>query len=120
MARNKKTPFHIQLSYLFATLIIVFGVTMGILQFKEMSRILLIEVSSQYELIGQKVVGSMLAVYERAKVQTQLLARQDLTTARSLQQRLQSVPYLAAAIDSSDATIAAYVAYPEGDLFSLR
>jgi len=120
MPIKKRIPFHIQLSWLFATLIIFFGVTLGVLQFEKMSQILLVEVSSQYELIGQKVVSSMQAVYERAKVQTQLLARQDLVHATSLQQRLYFVPYLATAIDSSDATIAAYVAWPDGEFFSLR
>jgi len=120
MPIRKKIPFHIQLSWLFATLIIFFGVTLGVLQFEKMSQILLVEVSSQYELIGQKVVSSMQAVYERAKVQTQLLARQDLVHAQTLQQRLRFIPYLATAIDSSDATIAAYVAWPDGEFFSLR
>jgi len=120
MTFGKKIPFHIQLSYLFATLIIVFGVTMGVLQFEKMSQILLVEVSSQYELIGQKVVSNMQAVYERARVQTQLLSNHELVDAKSLEQRLGYVPYLATAIDSSDASIAAYVAWPDGDFFSLR
>ena len=117
---NRKIPFHIQLSYLFASLIMVFGLASGILQFEKMSQILLVEISSQYQLIGQKVVSSVLAVYDRAKVQTQLLAHQDLVNAPDLQRRLNYVPYLSTAIDSSDSTIAAYVAYPNGDLFSLR
>ena len=120
MITSRKTPFHIQLSYLFASLIIVFGISLGVLQFEKMSQILLVEVSSQYELIGQKVISSTLAVYERAKVQTQLLAHHDLVQAATLEQRLHFVPYLASAIDSSDATVAAYVAYSDGQLFSLR
>jgi HD-GYP domain-containing protein (c-di-GMP phosphodiesterase class II)/HAMP domain-containing protein len=120
MLKNKKTPFHIQLSYLFATLIIVFGLALDTLLFEKMRQILLVEVDSQYELIGQKVVNSVLNVYERAKVQAQLLARHDLSHAENLQQRLIFVPYLTTAIDSSDATIAAYVAYPNGDYFAVR
>ena len=120
MITSKKTPFHIQLSYLFASLIIIFGIALGILQFEKMSQILLVEVSGQYQLIGQKVVSSVLAVYDRAKVQTQLLAQQDLVNAKTLEQRLKYLPYLSTAIDSSEATIAAYVAYPDGGFFSLR
>lgn len=120
MVTSRKTPFHIQLSYLFATLIVVFGVSLGVLQFEKMSQMLLVEVSNQYELIGQKVVSSTLAVYERAKVQTQLLAHHDVVQADTLERRMRFVPYLASAIDSSDASIAAYVAYPDGQLFSLR
>jgi HD-GYP domain-containing protein (c-di-GMP phosphodiesterase class II) len=120
MITSKKTPFHIQLSYLFASLIIVFGIALGFLQFEKMSQILLVEVSSQYQLIGQKVVSGVLDVYERAKVQTQLLALQEIVNAKTLEQRLTYIPYLSTAIDSSEATIAAYVAYPDGDLFSLR
>ena len=85
-----------------------------------MSQILLVEVSSQYELIGQKVVSNMVALYERARVQTQLLSDHELVRAQTLEQRLRYVPYLATAIDSSDASIAAYVAWPDGDFFSVR
>ena len=120
MFNGKKIPFHIQLSYLFASLIIIFGVILGTVQFEKMSQILLVEVSSQYELIGQKVVSGMLAVYERARVEAQLLARNELVNAKTLQQRLTFVPYLATTIDSSDSTIAAYVAWPDGEFFSLR
>lgn len=121
MLKNKKTPFHIQLSYLFAALIIVFGLALDTLLFEKMRQILLVEIDAQYELIGQKVVNSVISVYERAKVQTQLLAHHDdLTHANTLHQRLNFLPYLTTAIDSSDATIAAYVAYPNGDYFAVR
>jgi hypothetical protein len=69
--------------------------------------------------VSREALLEMRRIIEAAEVATRLLSLQDVTTARSLRQRLDSLDFLRQALDSSSALSALYVGYDNGDFFLL-
>ena len=117
---SRRIPFSVHISYLFVGLLVVFAAITNAFQFSETRRLITHEVGQRFELIGQKAIEDIEHTYQGAALSSALLAKQRLMRATSLQQRLESLPWLATALAAQPNANAMYMGYETGDFFMLR
>lgn len=120
MRATRNVRFYIYISYFFTTLILIFGIAMGTVQFSRMSKIILAQANSSYALIGNEVASNVKDIYEPVKNQTEILAQSHPISGKDLNERLAHVNYLAKAIISVKSATSAYVGFANGEFFLLR
>ncbi len=120
MRATRNVRFYIYISYFFTTLILIFGVAMGTVQFTRMSKIILAQANSSYALIGNEVASNIRDIYEPVKNQTEILAQSHPISGKNLNERLAHANYLAKAIISVKSATSAYVGFANGEFFLLR
>jgi hypothetical protein len=116
---RRRYPLHIHISSCFLTLILVVCVVLGGIGYRLSSGLLERSATELTAAVSREALLEMRRVIEAAEVATRLLSLQDVTTARSLRQRLDSLDFLRQALDSSSALSALYVGYDNGDFFLL-
>ena len=120
MRISKNVYFHIYISYFFTGLILIFAVALGSVLFTRMSKVILTQADTNYELIGRQVASKVRDIYEPVKNQTEILAQSHPLSGSNLEERLQHVNYLAKAITSVKSATSAYVGFANGEFFLLR
>ena len=120
----KKIPgnirFHWHLAYFFVGLMLLFSAVSTWYFQAATERLLLMEARDRFENINQNAANHVKELYANAARTTALMAEQRLMRAATLEQRLDSLPYLVTALRSQPSLAAAYVAYKNGDFFLLR
>jgi hypothetical protein len=116
---RRRYPLHIHISSCFLTLILVVCVVLGGIGYRLSSGLLERSATELTAAVSREALLEMRRVIEAAEVATRLLSLQDVTTARSLRQRLDSLDFLRQALDSSSALSALYIGYDNGDFFLL-
>lgn len=120
MRMTRNIRFHIYISYFFTALILLFALALGTVQFARMSKIILTQTNTNYDLIGRQVAGKVRDIYEPVKNQTEILAQSHPLSGQNLDERLKHVNYLAKAITSVKSATSVYVGFANGDFFLLR
>ena len=113
-------PLHIYVALLFALLITAVA---GVIAWRNYVENRQLIVSASHELIqaiGGKTIAAFASIYQPVELMIDLLARHSLGQAANLTERMNSVSYLADALEHSTALSAIYVGYANGDFFLLR
>lgn len=116
----RSAPFHIHLLGLALGLILlVGGLLTGIGQ--HMSTRMMETVAEDLSVrIDRELRGSLLELVQPADMALRLLQHDQLTGAAELEQRLQRLPAIRAALDGSQALSSLYAGYPDGTFFFTR
>jgi HD-GYP domain-containing protein (c-di-GMP phosphodiesterase class II) len=118
--RRRRPPLHVHIATLFSVLIIGVGGVIGWHNYIQ-NRALIISASQELvQAIGGKTVAGLEAIYQPAELLIDLLAHQRLRQANNLADRMESIVYIADALQHSPSLSAIYVGYSNGDFFLLR
>ncbi|MBX9915457.1 MAG: GAF domain-containing protein [Pseudomonadaceae bacterium] len=117
---SRRIPFAVHLSYLFVGLLVAFAAITNGFQFSETKRLITQEVGERFVLIGQNAIGDISTTLRGASLAASLLAKQRLMNALTLEQRLNSLSWLAVALSAQPNANAMYMGYASGDFFMLR
>jgi len=119
-SRQRRLPFHVHIATLFSLLIIGAGGAIGWHNHIQ-NRELIISASQELvQAIGGKTATGFEAIYQPVELLIDMLAHQRLHQARTLADRMESVGYLANALEHSPSLSALYIGYDSGDFFLLR
>ena len=110
-------PLHVHISTLFLLLILFLCIVLGWIGFALSSNLLEASAARLTAGISREALLEMRRVIEPAEVVTRLLSQQRVTTATSLQRRLDSLKFLQQALAGSSALSSLYVGYDNGDFF---
>ena len=117
---RRRLPFHVHIATLFSLLIIGAGGAIGWHNHIQ-NRELIISASQELvQAIGGKTATGFEAIYQPAELLIDMLAHQRLHQAPNLADRMESVGYLASALEHSPSLSALYIGYDSGDFFLLR
>ncbi|MBE9610987.1 HD domain-containing phosphohydrolase [Chitinilyticum piscinae] len=119
-AAGQSIPLYIHISYLFIGLLIGYAAFTGWYQYQATTRLLKDNAQGRFEQIAKMTASNVQSLYIPAKVSVALLANQRLMNATSLEQRLDSLPFLVNAIAEQPASASIYMGYDDGDFFMLR
>ncbi|TJZ74831.1 HD domain-containing phosphohydrolase [Chitiniphilus eburneus] len=118
--QNVRYPLHIHIAWLFLALIVTFSSISIIYHDRQASRMILADSRVLFSRIGEQTEQRVSALYGGSGTVVRLLARHDFARATTLEQRLQSLPYLTQALASQPAQSAIYAGNDQGDFFLLR
>ena len=118
-SRNK-VPFYIHIAYLFIALLLGFALISGWNQYQATSVILKQSADQQFRLAAKAAVEEIEAIYQSGARSTELMAQQRLMNATTLNERLESLPYLSTSLKYNPAVIAQFIGYETGDFFLVR
>ncbi len=116
----RRYPLHIHISVLFTLLIVVFGAITGWHNYQQNTSLMLSASDELFESIGRETVLEINRTYAPIELLTDLIAKQQLTEATSLEDRLPRLPGLTEALTRNPAMSAFYVGYASGDFFLVR
>ena len=117
---RRRLPFHVHIATLFSLLIIGAG---GVIAWHNhtQNRELIISASQELvQAIGGKTATGLEAIYQPAELLIDLLAHLRLHQAHTLAERMESIGYIADALEHSPSLSALYVGYDSGDFFLVR
>src|SRR6185295_7156079 len=117
---RRRLPFHVHIATLFSLLIIGAGGAIGWHNHIQ-NRELIISASHEIvQAIGGKTVAGFEAIYQPVELLIDMVAHQRLHQAQNLADRMESVGYLANALEHSPSVSALFIGYGSGDFFLLR
>ena len=117
---GRRIPLHISIAALFVVLITSVGGVIAWRNYVE-SRQLIISASQELvQAIGGRTVAAFTAIYQPAELLIDVVARQRLGQATNLAERMDSIAYMADALQRSPSLSALYVGYGNGDFFLVR
>ncbi|HEY7944685.1 MAG TPA: HD domain-containing phosphohydrolase [Casimicrobiaceae bacterium] len=117
---RRRLPFHVHIATLLSLFVIAAG---GVIAWHNQSQNRELIISGSQELvqaIGGKTVAGFQAIYQPVELMIDVLAHQRLRQARNLAERMESVGYMAAALEHVPALSALYIGYSGGDFFLVR
>ncbi|QZA76998.1 GAF domain-containing protein [Deefgea tanakiae] len=117
---HNKVPFYIHIAYLFIALLLGFALISGWNQYHATSVILKQSADQQFRLAAKAAIEEVEAIYQSGARSTELMAQQRLMNATTLNERLESLPYLATSLKYNPAVIAQFIGYETGDFFLVR
>ena len=117
---SRRIPLYVHISYLFVGLLLAFALVSNSYQFMQTSALMVNGAKKNFELVGQRAIAELDALYRPTVGTVSLLAQLQLSDADNLQQRLASLPFLITALDSHPAITALYMGYDNGDFFMIR
>ncbi|WP_028455812.1 HD domain-containing phosphohydrolase [Chitinilyticum litopenaei] len=113
-------PLYIHISYLFIGLLLIYAIATGWYQFRQTSQLLTDNAKGRFEQIARLTASEVQSAYFPALTTAQLLAKQRLMYAETVEQRLDSLGFLVTAIERQPAVSSLYMGYDNGDFFMLR
>lgn len=118
--RRKRPPLHVHIATLFSLLIIAVSGVIGWHNYIQNRELIISASQDLVQAIGGKTVAGLDAIYQPVELLIGLLPQQRLRQANSLGDRLESLAYLAGALEHSPSLSALYLGYSNGDFFLLR
>ncbi len=118
--RWRHYPLHIHIAWLFILLIVAYALINNWYNDRQSRRMLLSSSQTLFNEIGARTGDTVSSLYASTGLAVDLLAREKLARARTLEERLQSLPYLVQILRDQSAVTAAYAGYTNGDFFLLR
>ncbi|GGP21421.1 HD domain-containing phosphohydrolase [Silvimonas iriomotensis] len=118
--RWQRYPLHIHIAWLFILLILAYALVNNWYNDRQSRRMLLSSSQTLFNQIGARTGDTVSGLYASTGLAVDLLAREKLARARTLDERLQSLPYLIQILRDQAAVTAAYAGYANGDFFLLR
>ncbi len=117
---KRRFPLHIHISTLFLILILGVGGIIGGLGYT-ISRDILKSTSKELtSRIGRETLHEFTRIIGPAEMAARLISLDDITRARSLEERLGNLGFMREALNNSSELTSLYIGYPDGDFFLLR
>jgi HD-GYP domain-containing protein (c-di-GMP phosphodiesterase class II) len=117
---TRRFPLHVHVSTLFLVLILIVGALLAAVN-HHMSRQVMTDVANDLtERISRETLAELNNLITPVETAVDLIQYSDLARAVSLEQRLNLLPLVRSALDSSVAVTSFYVGYPNGDFFLVR
>ncbi len=110
----------VTISVLFSTLIIVFGLFFGRIIYKHTSNMLIGESKQYFSKINEELSLDFLATRRTVNQTVHILSRTEITSAKSLAERLRFVPVFLEALQQEPQLSGLQVGYENGDYFIVR
>jgi HD-GYP domain-containing protein (c-di-GMP phosphodiesterase class II) len=117
---RRRYPLHIHLSVLFSALVLATGVTIAWLGYREARDLSLKAADDVFGHVGRETRSALGAALGPVATFAELLATQPLARARTLENRLEALPFLRRAFDGYAPIVAAYTGYDDGAFFLVR
>ncbi|WP_421317861.1 HD domain-containing phosphohydrolase [Aeromonas veronii] len=112
-------PLYVHIAHLFLGLLLVFAlITLGH-QYRQTKTMLMKEAEDRFTLIGQITTQALEGLFSTSALSVNLLAQQRLTEAKTLSERMASLPYMTTLLKGQPSANAVYAGYNNGDLFWL-
>ncbi|MGA9290518.1 MAG: methyl-accepting chemotaxis protein, partial [Anaerobacillus sp.] len=121
-ARNAtvRYPLHITISALFITLIVVLGVVLSWQNYRKTSSIILTTAGQVFDQITRELILDFNGTYHPVAGALRLLALAPVTTATTLDERLESLNTFTVALANEPSVSGIEVGYANGDFFIVR
>ena len=120
-AKNKsRYSLHITISSLFVSLIVVFGIVISWQNYKKTSEIIISAGNQVFDQINTELLLDLKGTSDSVTQAVDILALSPINHARSLPERIQSLPILSAALRNEPQMSAIQVGYSNGDYFIVR
>lgn len=116
---SRRVPLYVHLSYLFVGLLLLFALINLSYQFLQTKRFMADEARSRFEIAGQLTLKELQNLYGPAQLTVGLLSQQRLMNATTLDERLDSLPFLVTMLKAQPAVRGVYMGYGNGDFFML-
>jgi HD-GYP domain-containing protein (c-di-GMP phosphodiesterase class II) len=113
-------PLHVHISVLFTALILISGSLMVWHNYRETSNIMLSASDVLFEGITRETALEINRIYGPIQLLTDLYTRLQITTDKTLAERLGRVPAIVEGLTQNPAASAFYVGYENGDFFLVR
>ena len=122
MTENKKSryPLHVTISALFIALILLLGLVLSWQNYHKISDIILTSADRVYDQIARELIVDFNATYNPVADTLQLLALSPVASAKSLEERLDSLNIIRAALQNEASVAAIQLGYRNGDYFIVR
>lgn len=117
---SRRIPLYVHIAYLFVGLLLTFAILSNGYQFLQNREQMVSGAKKHFELVRQLAISELDALYRPTVSTVSLLAHQRLMRAQTLEARLDSLQFLAAALDSQPALTSLYMGYDTGDFFMIR
>jgi HD-GYP domain-containing protein (c-di-GMP phosphodiesterase class II) len=117
---NNKFPLQITISALFIALAIFLGTLLSIHNYNKASDILLTSAHQVYDRLAEELILDIKGTYLPLAGVLRMLAISPLTTAETLEQRLEHLETFSIALDNHPAAANLYIGYANGDFFNVR
>ncbi|MBS4724594.1 HD domain-containing phosphohydrolase [Aeromonas veronii] len=112
-------PLYVHIAHLFLGLLLVFAlITLGH-QYRQTKTMLMKVAEDRFTLIGQITTQALEGLFSTSALSVNLLAQQRLTEAKTLSERMASLPYMTTLLKGQPSANAVYAGYNNGDLFWL-
>ena len=119
-ATQRRFPLHIHISTLFLILMLAVGGAIGGLGYTISRNILKATSIDLTSRIGRETLREFTRIIGPAEMATRLISLDDITQAKSLDQRLDNLGFMREALNNSSELTSLYVGYADGDFFLLR
>jgi len=121
-ARNAaiRYPLHVTISVLFITLVVVLGVVLSWQNYRKTSSIILTTAGQVFDQITRELILDFNGTYHPVAGALRLLALAPLTTAATLDERLESLGTFTVALVNEPSVSGIQVGYANGDFFIVR
>lgn len=120
VATKRRFPLHIHISTLFLILILIVGGVIGGLGYTISRNILKTTSNELTSRIGRETLREFTRIIGPAEMAARLISLDDITQARSLEERLGNLGFMREALNNSSELTSLYVGYANGDFFLLR
>jgi len=117
--RSRRVPLYVHISYLLVGLLLSFALINLSYQFLQTKRLMADEARLRFELAGQLTLKALQGLYGPAELTVGLLSQTRLMSATTLDERLDSIPFLVTMLKAQPAVRGVYMGYGNGDFFML-
>jgi HD-GYP domain-containing protein (c-di-GMP phosphodiesterase class II) len=117
---RRRYPLHVHLSVLFSVLILGAGSAIAWLSYIQQRDTALADADKLFGHIAREAHGHMREALQPARRFVEILAKEPIVRARSLDARLEALPLMVHAFDDAAPVAAAYVGYDDGSFLLLR
>ena len=118
--RRRRLPFHVHIATLISLVVIGAGGVIGWHNHVQNRELIISGSQELAQAIRAKTVAGFEAIYHPAELVIDLLAHQRLRQSRNLAGRMESVGYIAVALEHVPSLSALYIGYSSGDFFLVR
>ncbi len=117
---RQRYPLHVYLSVLFSALVLATGIAITWLGYREARDLSLKAADEVFGHVGRETRTALGAALGPVATFAELLATQPLARARTLDARLEALPFMRRAFDGHAPIVAAYAGYADGAFFLVR
>jgi hypothetical protein len=117
---RRRYPLYVYLSVLFSALVLATGVAIAWLGYREARDLSLKAADDVFGHVGRETRSALGAALGPVATFADLLATQPLVRARTLEARLEALPFMRRAFDGHAPIVAAYAGYDDGAFFLVR
>jgi HD-GYP domain-containing protein (c-di-GMP phosphodiesterase class II) len=120
MLRRRQVPLYIYIGLLFVSLIALASGVSIYVQYRQTKAMVLAASSTLFDHIGQQANDAAAHVYDQAGITSSLAAFDRVGAGGTLEDRLQSLPFMLETLRGSTNISGTYLGYANGDFFSAR